>query len=74
MDSPISKYVRNVWTIATLVMVFLILKGLFKFPENKTFTDMISYNFILVAVYLYGNKSIKNILPILEIWLGKKGK
>jgi len=74
MDSTISKYVRNIWTLSTLVIAFCILKGYFKFPENKNFTDMVSYNFLLVSVYLYGNKSIKNILPILELWLGKKGK
>jgi len=72
MNNMISKFVRNVWTLTTLAYPFLLLLGFLNYPDSKLLGNVLSYNFILVSLYLYGNKSIKNVLPIVELWLGKK--
>ena len=67
----ISKTVRNIWTLSTLVIAFLLLKGWLSFTSNVTFTEVFSYNFMLVASYLYGKEGVKNVMPIIELWLNK---
>ena len=67
----LSKIVRNIWTLGTLIITFLILRGWLSFPENPDFVKAISYNFFLISLYLYGKEGIKNAKPIIEMILNR---
>lgn len=69
----ISKIVRNIWTIGSLVIGFLVLKKWLKLPNNESFANAIAYNHLLISLYLYGKEALKNLKPILELWLNRKG-
>ena len=67
----ISKIVRNIWTMGSLVITYLILAKYLKFPKNPEFVKAISYNFILISLYLYGKEGLRNLKPIIEILTNK---
>ena len=69
----ITKTVRNIWTLATLAMVFFILKGMLTVGATfQSLAEAISYNFLLVGVYLYGKESIQNAMPVMKLWIDRK--
>ena len=69
MNDIISKIVRNIWTLSTLTYSFLLQYGIFKLPEDELHRQVLAYNFIIITLYLYGNRSVKNLMPIIQAWL-----